>query len=357
MSETIAFANYDRRGRAETEQAMQPGIAPNNLPWGIPLAPPPPPRRVRFWQRRWVRVVVALLATVVVFVCGLLAGVTAQRAQDNQLANAGVLFAPRYATTTTSNIAYGSLTSQGERLDLCQPQGASGNRPGVLFIHGGGWVGGDKTDFAALCTYFAGLGFIGANIDYRLGPASPWPAQIVDAQLAVRWLRANAAKLHLDVAHLCSFGASAGGHLAMMLGILTTIHPGDEASVFSTEPTQVSCVVSWSGPTDLATLPQSNPTVQAGLQGLFGTKPDPASVRDASPLLQVTTTTAPMLLALGKQDPIVPPDQAERMQQALSNAGIPVTLIETNGDHSLGDGPVVVSVIEQSTTFILLHSR
>lgn len=329
--------------------------------YDVSMIPPPvgvasPKPRKRFFQRRWVQITLSIVATIFVFSCGLFVGGVRQHTQDLQDAQVEPMLTPQYQVTTLTDQAYGPLAAQGERLDLCVPQGVATPRPGIILIHGGGWIAGDKKDFATLCTYFAGLGLVVANIDYRLGPTFPWPAQIVDAQLAVRFLRAHAALIHLDSKRLCSFGASAGAHLAMFLGILAAIHPGDEASLMSQEPVQTTCVVSWSGPVDLLTLPQANATIKAAINGLFGAVPDPASVRDASPIFQVTASTAPMLLIQGTTDEIVPHTQAGRMQQALRNAGVFVQLAETNGGHDLGDAAVVLRIIELTTAFILAHS-
>ena len=92
------------------------------------------------------------------------------------------------------DVAYGPLA--GETLNICQPQGAAGLRPGVILLHGGGWTAGDKSEYTAeytgLCPFLAGRGMVAAALNYRLTPYNTWPAPLVDAQLAVRYLRANA---------------------------------------------------------------------------------------------------------------------------------------------------------------------
>jgi acetyl esterase/lipase len=86
----------------------------------------------------------------------------------------GGLPPPRYHATMQSNLAYGPLPD--ETLDLCQPQGAAGLRPGVILLHGGGWTLGDKSERTALCTFLAGQGVVAAAINYRLTPDNIWPA-------------------------------------------------------------------------------------------------------------------------------------------------------------------------------------
>ncbi|HST87699.1 MAG TPA: alpha/beta hydrolase, partial [Ktedonobacterales bacterium] len=161
----------------------------------------------------------ALLAALVVLVAALvglsgssIGAVTARTVSRVEVAGG------RYAVEVRRDVAYGPLPE--ERLDLCRPVGAAGARPGVLLIHGGGWRSGGRGQFAAECALLASRGFVAATIDYRLAPRNRWPAQLVDAQLAVRYLRAQRAALGLDAGRLCAWGESAGGHLAAFLGVL-----------------------------------------------------------------------------------------------------------------------------------------
>src|SRR5262249_33053417 len=154
-----------------------------------------------------------------------------------------------YAADLRRDVAYGLRAA--EALDLCLPAHATTPRPGVLLIHGGGWQDGDKELYSAICQVLAQHGFVAATMNYRLAPAHTWPAQLVDAQLAVRWLRHSARDLMLDPTRLCAFGDSAGAHLSLFLGSLRTIHPGDEAGRYVDQSPQVSCVVDAFGPVDL----------------------------------------------------------------------------------------------------------
>ena len=174
----------------------------------------------------------------------------------------------RYQITERQNVAYGPLAA--EKLDLCEPLGVTSSRPGVILIHGGGWTGGDKSSvhFQSRCTSLAALGFVVANVNYRLADKysytypqqrkDMWPAQLVDVQLAVRWVRAHAQQLGLDPTRVCAAGSSAGAQLAVFLGVLATIHPGDEAQLLANQSPKVSCVVDNSGPVDLTKVDYSS---------------------------------------------------------------------------------------------------
>jgi acetyl esterase/lipase len=241
--------------------------------------------------------------------------------------------AARYTALVQSNVAYGPLPA--EMLDLCRPSDAAGPRPGVVLIHGGGWSSGDKSQYATLCRQLATYGFVAATINYRLTPGSIWPAQLVDAQLAVRSLRAHAADYGLDPTRLCSWGFSAGGHLAVFLGVLPTIHPGDEAALDADQSPAVSCVVDEFGPVDLLSL-QPTAFHSQILLGLFGgatARDDPAAYRDGSPALQVTSHSAPMLIVQGTNDQLIEEAQSRELQRLLQTAGVPVRYISFDGGH------------------------
>ena len=217
--------------------------------------------------------------------------------------------------------------------DSCKPVGARTLRPGVIFIHGGGWTIGDQTSYDNACATLATYGFVGATINYRLAPTSVWPAQIVDAQLAVRWLRAHAATYDLDPQRLCAWGDSAGGHLAVYLGVSQTIHPGDEQTLDADQLPQVSCVVDDFGPVDLTNI--HTPTAQQALQQLFGVpySAAPDRYRDGSPLFLVSPQSAPTLIIQGTHDMVVPPSQSQALQAALQRNHVPVQYVSYDGGH------------------------
>ncbi len=243
---------------------------------------------------------------------------------------------PRYTIEKQTDISYGPQAS--EKLDLCYPVGPKGLHPGVLIIHGGGWTQGDKRGLGTYCTILAQQGFVTANINYRLAdnkqPTTQWPAPLVDAQLAVRWLRRHASDLNLDPQRLCAWGTSAGGHLAVFLGALKKIHPGDEAQLFSDESPAVSCVLDYYGPTDLT---QSFPLLTGQITTLLGgatLQNNPQLYHDASPLFNIAADTAPMVIVQGNQDTTVPPAQSQALFNALQKYNVPVQYISYNGGHS-----------------------
>ena len=178
-----------------------------------------------------------------------------------------------------------------------------------------------------------------ASINYRLAPDAFWPAQVVDSQLAVRWLRAYAAELKLNQEHICTVGLSAGAYLSVFLGVLQTIHAGDRADLLASESPAVSCVVDFYGPVDLAellkTAPEPNQTVR-DLLGYATPETNPGLYHAASPLFLVSSHSAPTLIIHGTQDTTVPIAQSQALKQALQQHHVAVQLITYPGTHSLG---------------------
>jgi acetyl esterase/lipase len=233
-----------------------------------------------------------------------------------------------------NNIPYGEAGGQKLLLDAYRPFATeTAPRPAIVFIHGGGWVGGDKKDFRDMSTGAAKLGYVAFSINYRLATetSNHWPAQLDDSQRAVRWVRANAAKYGVDPQRIGALGASAGGHLVAFLGTTDTRDNSDPA--LAQYSSRVGCVVDMFGPTDLtddfASKVTGGAAVNDLLRKLLGVRPEemPAAERAASPLFCVDAKSAPFLIFHGKLDALVPPDHSERLDAALHAAGVESKLI------------------------------
>jgi len=153
---------------------------------------------------------------------------------------------------------------------------------------------------------------------------NPWPAQLGDAQRAVRWVRANAATYGVDPTRVGAYGHSSGGTLAAAVGVRDTGSDGspEAASVSS----RVDCVVDLSGDVDL-TIPYPNPMWSEINAAMLGGTPaeQPDAYRDASPLYQVNADSAPFLVIHGVQDMETPVEHSRRLVTALQEAGVEVT--------------------------------
>jgi acetyl esterase/lipase len=212
-------------------------------------------------------------------------------------------------------VVYGSAGGTDLVLDCARPAG-DGPFPGVVLIHGGGWTSGSRSLFAGALAMFAHRGYVAIAIDYRLAPRFRFPAQIDDARGAVRWLRGGAARLHLDPRRVAALGDSAGGHLALLLGLMDE----DQGERI---PAKVQAVVNWYGPTDLGAADIHSAQATAIIERFLGTA-DPLAdiVRRASPIRYVDAKDPPVLTLQGSADPLVPASQARELHAALEKAGV-----------------------------------
>jgi acetyl esterase/lipase len=221
------------------------------------------------------------------------------------------------------DIVYAKVAGQDLHLDLYVPASASGKLPVIVWIHGGGWTMGDKGQCPAV--WLTAHGYVVASVEYRLAPRFTWPAQIQDCQAAVRFLRANAnaKKFGLDSGHIGVWGASAGGHLAVLLGVLGENSPIPKTGGNETVSSRVQAVCDWFGPTWLAEV-RDNKAVDALLDGPVSQNRQKAE--QASPLTYVAAGDPPMLIMHGEADTIVPVAASRALYAALRKAGVEAQL-------------------------------
>lgn len=229
-------------------------------------------------------------------------------------------------------------------IDLWVPSG-DGPFPVVLYVHGGAWLEGDRSEAAPLAPRLAARGYVVASIDYRLSGAARFPAQIQDAKAAVRWLRAHAADHHIDEGRIAAWGSSAGAHLAALLGTSGGVAALEDLGQGNpTLSSRVQAVVDWYGPTDFRQMDaQTVPGCQnanhdgasspeSALVGCaIQTGACTAKVTAASPIAYVDAADPPHLLMHGTQDCTVPTGQSKIFDAALRGAGASSTLELVNG--------------------------
>jgi acetyl esterase/lipase len=238
------------------------------------------------------------------------------------------------------DVVYGRGGAQDLHADLAYPRNAPGPLPAIIHIHGGGWIGGTYHDAAILQR--ARDGYFAASIEYRLSNIAKWPAQIQDCKCAVRWLRANAARYHIDPNRIGVIGESAGGHLVACLGTMAGRPELEGRGGYPGVSSAVQAVVDFYGPTDLSTPAIYSDEAKRLTLGLFGVPRDqaPALWQSASPARYAQAGDPPMLLIHGDADTLVPLAQSTLFAAALAQAGVPhQLLIVKNGLHGLAPLP------------------
>lgn len=234
---------------------------------------------------------------------------------------------------------------RGEKLDLYLPVApAKGTRsPAVVWIHGGGWTDGVKTENRAkeICSTLAAAGYVAVSVDYQLGDRA-WPTNLHDCKNAVRFLRAHASTYQIDPDRIAVAGGSAGGHLALMVGFTgdqPEFEPAGAATPYPGVSSQVRAVIDLYGPVNLLTRQEvdekGTPTGKfrpAGPAKVFGTDDPTAPVyRRASPVTHVTKNAPPVLILHGRIDTTVDRAQSEELAGVLQHHGVPHEIVMVEG--------------------------
>lgn len=235
-------------------------------------------------------------------------------------------------------------------MDIYKPT-QEGVRPAIIMIHGGAWMGGDRTQTAWMCERLVKRGFVVANVQYRLAPTHKWPAMLDDVQSAVRFMRRNAVMYSVDPSRIGAAGASAGGHLALLLGTRDTRDP----SVSPLYSSKVAAVGNIFGVTDFtAMLPLWNVLADP----VFGVAP--ADVRpimaDASPITHLDRGDAPVFTLHGTADFVVPIAQSRQLDAKLKELGIEHKFVQVTGEgHTVNlQNKEVADAIDALTEWLVL---
>lgn len=196
--------------------------------------------------------------------------------------------------------------------------------PLVLFIHGGGWFLRTEADYEDFATIFAINDMAAATIEWRRVPPEGFTDQIIDIKDAIRWLRTHAEELNIDPGRIGIFGSSSGAHLAAMVAFT-----GDGDGFGHDDPDGPSSAVqaAWlhEGIYDLTTrIGRIEDLIAEVFVGGVSRIEAPEVYRAFSPLFRVTGNEPPTMISYGSEDRTVPPDQPERLERALLDAGVPV---------------------------------
>jgi len=216
--------------------------------------------------------------------------------------------------------------------------------PTVVFFHGGGWVEGSKGGSALQFLPYLSKGFSVVNVQYRLGGHSRAPAAVEDVRSAVWWVKRNAEKYGFDPEKLILTGQSAGGHLALLAGMLPASEGFDSQCPALTAPSdvmnctnaylpelQVAAIINWAGVTDvhdLITVPNQR---SYALNWLGSSEQRELIAKRVSPLRYVRKGLAPILTLHGDEDVVVPYDHAVRLHESLDRVEVPNQLHTIKG--------------------------
>lgn len=237
---------------------------------------------------------------------------------------------------THRDLTYAIVDGQELCLDLYLPFW-SRQCPLLVYFHGGGWSSGSYKERGV--SWLTGHGFAVASVQYRLSGEAQFPAQVHDIKAAIRWLRAQASEFGFDAERVGAVGVSAGGHLAMLAGLVGAELEG-EVGDHGAESSQVDVVVNYFGASDFILRSQTQPgaTEPKGsvVHKLLGSSvaEDEALAKAASPVFHVGEDSPPLFVIHGAKDPQVKVDQAYRMSEKYREIGCQVEVeILAEGGH------------------------
>lgn len=256
------------------------------------------------------------------------------------------------------NVTYGKGGNRDLKLDLAIPQG-KGPFPVLVCLHGGGWVSGHRGQMENTIRSVASSGYVGITIDYRLAPGARFPAQIEDGKLAIRWIRAQAAKYNINPNRIGVVGFSSGAYLACMLGLTGKADGFDGLGANQDQSSAVQAVVSFAAPSDLTYQGWSEHVRTKNLQPLLGApySRKPALYKKASPITYVRKNAPAFLLFHGNEDPVVPLQQSQSLVWKLKAKDNVATLMIVEGEKHLWKGSKLVRSLERMMKFLDQHLK
>ena len=250
---------------------------------------------------------------------------------------------PYGEATVTRDIPYVANAAPRQNFDLILPKDKDAQPfPLVVWIHGGAWMSGSK-DWDNV-KYLVRRGYAIASVDYRFSPEARFPAQIQDCNAALNFILAHATNYGISPHHFIVAGGSAGGHLALLLGMAR------QEKDFGADPAvKPAAILDFFGPTDFSKMKADLTEIhsQKGLDLLqdAGTKllgpqsaQTPEQIKIVSPITYVNADNPPVLILQGGQDDLVPAVQSRRLHEALAQAGVKNQLIIV--DAAGHDGPL-----------------
>jgi len=236
-----------------------------------------------------------------------------------------------------ANITYLTASGYESKLDIYRRRDVQTPQPTLVFYHGGGWIGGTKeASFMSIMPWLE-MGWNVVNVEYRMARVAEAPAALEDAMCALRYVVNNAKNNNIDINRMVVSGESAGGHLALAVGMIpstagfTSICAGGGFTGNEIAVPKVAAIINWYGITDVNDLLAGPNGRSYAVQWIGSGKNRDDVAKSVSPITYVRAGLPPILSIQGDADPIVPYSQNTRLRDALTKAGTPNELLTIAG--------------------------
>ena len=295
----------------------------------------------------------AMMAAVVLAVAAVLAAPGSAVAQLDDTAAWASNLSNTYRVVP--NVTYGVANDRANKVDLYLPSGADGPTPVLMYIHGGGWVGGSKEGNVLRLLPWLEMGWAVVNVQYRLGEVSLAPAAVEDCLCALRWVIRNAENYNIDASRIVVTGNSAGGHLALTTGMIPA-SAGLDRQCPGGETLSVAAIINWYGITDVGDL-LDGPNRKSYAVEWMGSMPNRYEIAErVSPLTYVRAELPPILSIHGDADPTVPYQHGVRLHEELAKAGVANQLHTVpGGRHGRFNRQQTIAIFETISQFLDTH--
>jgi len=209
------------------------------------------------------------------------------------------------------------------------------NHPTMIYFHGGGWIGGAKENTTLSLIPYLERSWNVVTVEYRKGENTA-PKAVDDAMCAISWVAENASRFNIDLENIVISGGSAGGHLALITGLLNSIP--DSHDCYVGNHLNIKAIVNWFGITDIAKvenyLRTNKPEWNYAGSWIDGLERVDSISAFYSPVKNVSSETPPIITLHGELDEVVPYDQAITLHNLLDEAGIKNELVsDPKGKH------------------------
>jgi len=256
-----------------------------------------------------------------------------------------------------SDVEYAHPEGVSLRLDVYTPRNITNRVPVLVWIHGGAWKAGSRSPCPL--AFMVKDGFAAVSIEYRFIDQAAFPAQLHDCKGAIRWIKANADRFNFDPERIAVFGASAGGHLAALLGTTAEVKDleGDVGGNLSYS-SKVQAICAFYPPTDLDRLitnPASRTSPDSDIGKLLGAllESNPDKAMRANPITYITPNDTPFYILHGDKDRVVPLEQSVLLHEALLKNGVESNLfVVRDRGHGIG---APIAAARQIVKFLERH--
>lgn len=223
--------------------------------------------------------------------------------------------------TAQIDVVYTKVGDWDGRMDLYLAPKEKGPNKIVINIHGGGWNHGTKEEQTGFSTFFKN-GYSVANIEYRLTGQATAPAAVEDTRCALIYLIKNAKTLNIDVNKIVIMGGSAGGHLALMGGLLAN-NPIFDGNCSGEKNIKVAAIINKYGITDVSDWAYgSDIKSKSAVNWLGKYAKDESFAKSVSPLYQIKKDSPPIFIVHGDADPTVPYQHSVKLKKKLDEMGV-----------------------------------